>query len=151
MERYRTRVYFHCLGKRGPYEGQGWTGRNIDRQRANRDSPRLDSRSTKSASRCSFRWFWFLFSFSFPLRFVCSVQAARNIRNLPCVVKKSGLKGVCMFAIDCIKTNGTHLGTCIDRFYFGSCCQMKVRPLIAIKVLCAQSEINALLRFSYRT
>lgn len=54
------------------------------------------------------------------------VQAARNIRNLPCVVRKSGLKGVCMFAIDCIKSNGTHLGTCIDKFYFGSCCQMKV-------------------------
>jgi len=31
-----------------------------------------------------------------------------------------------MFAIDCIKQNGTHLGTCIDRFYFGSCCAMKV-------------------------
>lgn len=31
-----------------------------------------------------------------------------------------------MFAIDCIKANGTHLGTCIDRFYFGSCCQLKV-------------------------
>lgn len=30
--------------------------------------------------------------------------------------------GVCMFAIDCLKVNGTHLGTCIDRFYFGSCC-----------------------------
>ncbi|XP_053967406.1 serine proteinase stubble [Anastrepha ludens] len=30
-----------------------------------------------------------------------------------------------MFAIDCIKQNGTHLGTCIDRFYFGSCCQLK--------------------------
>lgn len=27
-----------------------------------------------------------------------------------------------MFAIDCVKANGTHLGTCIDRFYFGSCC-----------------------------
>lgn len=31
-----------------------------------------------------------------------------------------------MFAIDCLKSNGTHLGTCIDRFYFGSCCQLKV-------------------------
>lgn len=64
--------------------------------------------------------------------FICSfiifslVQAARNIRNLPCAVRKSGLRGVCMFAIDCIKSNGTHLGTCIDKFYFGSCCQMKV-------------------------
>lgn len=30
-----------------------------------------------------------------------------------------------MFAIDCLKANGTHLGTCIDRFYFGSCCLME--------------------------
>ncbi|CAD7077845.1 unnamed protein product [Hermetia illucens] len=51
-------------------------------------------------------------------------QSGRNIRHLPCVVRKSGLSGVCMFAIDCIKANGTHLGTCIDRFYFGSCCQV---------------------------
>lgn len=30
-----------------------------------------------------------------------------------------------MFAIDCLKSNGTHLGTCIDRFYFGSCCHIE--------------------------
>lgn len=29
-----------------------------------------------------------------------------------------------MFAFSCAKANGTHLGTCIDRFYFGSCCKM---------------------------
>ncbi|XP_037928745.1 serine proteinase stubble-like [Teleopsis dalmanni] len=52
-------------------------------------------------------------------------QSGRNIRHLPCIVRKSGRSGVCMFAIDCIKQNGTHLGTCIDRFYFGSCCQIK--------------------------
>lgn len=28
-----------------------------------------------------------------------------------------------MFAFSCAKANGTHLGTCIDRFYFGSCCK----------------------------
>lgn len=54
------------------------------------------------------------------------IQSGRNIRHLPCVVRRSGVEGVCMFAIDCIKANGTHLGTCIDRFYFGSCCQLKV-------------------------
>ncbi|KZS21782.1 putative Transmembrane protease serine 11E [Daphnia magna] len=30
--------------------------------------------------------------------------------------------GTCMFAMDCTRMNGQHLGTCIDRFYFGSCC-----------------------------
>ncbi|XP_022921222.2 serine proteinase stubble [Onthophagus taurus] len=49
----------------------------------------------------------------------------RNIRNLPCISRKNSLSGVCMFAIDCFKANGTHLGTCIDRFYFGSCCHIE--------------------------
>ncbi|KAJ8955744.1 hypothetical protein NQ318_008616 [Aromia moschata] len=49
----------------------------------------------------------------------------RNIRNLPCISRKNNNQhGVCMFAIDCLKANGTHLGTCIDRFYFGSCCHV---------------------------
>uniref|UniRef100_A0A182NZG7 Peptidase S1 domain-containing protein n=1 Tax=Anopheles epiroticus TaxID=199890 RepID=A0A182NZG7_9DIPT len=29
-----------------------------------------------------------------------------------------------MFAIDCFKANGTHLGVCIDKIFFGSCCQV---------------------------
>ncbi|XP_055379669.1 serine proteinase stubble isoform X2 [Condylostylus longicornis] len=56
---------------------------------------------------------------------IAQFQSGRNIRHLPCIVRKSGLSGTCMFAIDCIKQNGTHLGTCIDRFYFGSCCRIK--------------------------
>lgn len=38
----------------------------------------------------------------------------RNINPLPCATK-GGATGVCMFAWDCMKANGTHLGTCIDR------------------------------------
>ncbi|KOB68616.1 Serine proteinase stubble, partial [Operophtera brumata] len=37
---------------------------------------------------------------------------------------------MCMFAIDCLKANGTHLGTCIDRFYFGSCCQIPDKTIL---------------------
>ncbi|XP_044745027.1 serine proteinase stubble isoform X2 [Coccinella septempunctata] len=48
----------------------------------------------------------------------------RNIRNLPCISRKTNEKGVCIFAMNCVKANGTHLGTCIDKFYFGSCCQL---------------------------
>ncbi|CAB0030630.1 unnamed protein product [Trichogramma brassicae] len=48
----------------------------------------------------------------------------RNIRHLPCVSRRTGEQGVCMFAFTCAKANGTHLGTCIDRFYFGSCCRI---------------------------
>nr|XP_053653090.1 serine protease filzig-like isoform X1 [Cherax quadricarinatus]XP_053653091.1 serine protease filzig-like isoform X1 [Cherax quadricarinatus] len=49
----------------------------------------------------------------------------RNIRPLPCTDKKINEAGVCMFAWDCKEANGTHLGTCIDRFYFGSCCKLQ--------------------------
>ena len=52
----------------------------------------------------------------------------RNIRHLPCVSRRTGETGVCMFAFTCAKANGTHLGTCIDRFYFGSCCKIDEEP-----------------------
>ncbi|CAK9812585.1 Serine proteinase stubble [Anthophora plagiata] len=51
-------------------------------------------------------------------------STGRNIRHLPCVSRRTGETGVCMFAFTCAKANGTHLGTCIDRFYFGSCCKI---------------------------
>lgn len=49
---------------------------------------------------------------------------ARNIRNLECVSRKTQEKGTCMFALSCLKLNGTHLGVCVDRFYYGSCCRL---------------------------
>lgn len=52
----------------------------------------------------------------------------RNIRHLPCVSRRTGETGICMFAFTCAKANGTHLGTCIDRFYFGSCCKIDEEP-----------------------
>ncbi|XP_074042438.1 uncharacterized protein [Leptinotarsa decemlineata] len=60
------------------------------------------------------------------------ITTGRNIRNLACVSRKNNnQKGICMFAIDCLKANGTHLGTCIDRFYFGSCCHVEpIRDII---------------------
>ncbi|KAJ8704519.1 hypothetical protein PYW07_011707 [Mythimna separata] len=58
------------------------------------------------------------------------VPLARNIRHLPCISRRSGQEGLCMFAIDCLKANGSHLGTCIDRFYFGSCCQIPDKTIL---------------------
>lgn len=37
-----------------------------------------------------------------------------------------GQIGTCMFMWDCIKSEGVHLGTCSDRFLFGSCCYHNV-------------------------
>lgn len=54
------------------------------------------------------------------------VPTNRNLKNLPCVVLRTGAEGVCMFAIHCLKANGTHLGTCRDGYYFKSCCHINV-------------------------
>lgn len=56
--------------------------------------------------------------------FIFLSGSGRNIRHLPCVSRRTGETGLCMFAFSCAKANGTHLGTCIDRFYFGSCCKI---------------------------
>ncbi|CRL02399.1 CLUMA_CG015395, isoform A [Clunio marinus] len=43
-----------------------------------------------------------------------------RISPKPCVV--SEIEGTCMFVWECIKSEGTHLGMCMDGFMFGSCC-----------------------------
>ena len=34
----------------------------------------------------------------------------------------AGESGTCMFVWECLKTEGKHLGMCMDGFMFGSCC-----------------------------
>jgi hypothetical protein len=34
----------------------------------------------------------------------------------------SGEEGICMFVWECLKSDGKHLGMCVDGFMFGSCC-----------------------------
>ena len=34
----------------------------------------------------------------------------------------AGEAGTCMFVWECLKTEGKHLGMCMDGFMFGSCC-----------------------------
>jgi hypothetical protein len=34
----------------------------------------------------------------------------------------AGEIGTCMFVWECLKTEGKHLGMCMDGFMFGSCC-----------------------------
>ncbi|XP_014219939.1 serine proteinase stubble [Copidosoma floridanum] len=59
---------------------------------------------------------------------ILSESTGRNIRHLMCVSRRTGETGICMFALTCAKANGTHLGTCIDSFYFGSCCKIDDVP-----------------------
>ncbi|XP_045483044.1 serine proteinase stubble isoform X2 [Harmonia axyridis] len=46
--------------------------------------------------------------------------AAYQIQPKPCWV--DGIEGTCMFVYECIKSEGTHIGMCVDTFMFGSCC-----------------------------
>lgn len=43
-----------------------------------------------------------------------------KISPKPCIVGEIG--GTCMFVWECIKSEGAHLGMCMDGFMFGSCC-----------------------------
>ncbi|KAK5649734.1 hypothetical protein RI129_000763 [Pyrocoelia pectoralis] len=45
---------------------------------------------------------------------------AYQISPKPCWV--DGLEGTCMFVWECIKSEGYHVGMCVDSFMFGSCC-----------------------------
>jgi len=47
-------------------------------------------------------------------------SASYQISRKPCYVK--GQEGTCMFVWECVKTEGTPLGMCMERFMFGSCC-----------------------------
>ncbi|XP_042859162.1 serine proteinase stubble-like isoform X2 [Penaeus japonicus] len=46
-----------------------------------------------------------------------------RLRSLDCK-SDLGEKGVCMFAWHCSTSGGTHLATCVDGFFFGSCCRL---------------------------
>uniref|UniRef100_A0A182KGQ9 Serine proteinase stubble n=1 Tax=Anopheles christyi TaxID=43041 RepID=A0A182KGQ9_9DIPT len=43
-----------------------------------------------------------------------------KINPKPCSV--NGIDGTCMFVWECIKSEGQHVGMCMDQFMFGSCC-----------------------------
>nr|CAH7762362.1 unnamed protein product [Callosobruchus chinensis] len=45
---------------------------------------------------------------------------AYQINPKPCWV--DGQEGTCMFVYECIKSEGYHIGMCVDTFMFGSCC-----------------------------
>ncbi|KAJ8944598.1 hypothetical protein NQ318_006012 [Aromia moschata] len=46
--------------------------------------------------------------------------SAYQISPKPCWV--DGQQGTCMFVYECIKSEGYHIGMCVDTFMFGSCC-----------------------------
>lgn len=51
-----------------------------------------------------------------------SSQSNSNFKISPKACVVSGVEGTCMFVWECIRSEGTHLGMCMDGFMFGSCC-----------------------------
>ena len=47
-------------------------------------------------------------------------EDTRSFAKQTCQV--AGESGTCMFVWECLKTEGKHLGMCMDGFMFGSCC-----------------------------
>lgn len=66
---------------------------------------------------------------------------ALKISKKPCA-DPSGRKGVCTFKWDCINNNGTLMGTCVDGFIFGTCCQYDSDPLLQDQYPLLQQESN---------
>ena len=59
-------------------------------------------------------------STSFSSKFGFFISDASKINRRSC--KVAGEEGTCMFVWECLKTDGKHLGMCMDGFMFGSCC-----------------------------
>lgn len=51
-----------------------------------------------------------------------SAVSSQNFKISPKPCTVSGVEGTCLFVWECIKSEGTHLGICMDGFMFGSCC-----------------------------
>jgi hypothetical protein len=51
-----------------------------------------------------------------------SSQSNHNFKISPKPCTVSGVRGTCMFVWECLKSEGIHIGMCMDGFMFGSCC-----------------------------
>ncbi|XP_011296952.1 serine proteinase stubble isoform X2 [Fopius arisanus] len=61
-------------------------------------------------------------------RSLSTLNRGYKISPKPCRVHQSvggSIQGTCMFVWECIKSEGTHVGVCVDTFMFGSCCVHK--------------------------
>lgn len=53
-----------------------------------------------------------------------SINSTLKINPKPCTA--NGYGGTCMFVWECIKSEGQHVGMCVDSFMFGSCCALNL-------------------------
>ncbi|XP_068156608.1 serine proteinase stubble [Drosophila tropicalis] len=50
------------------------------------------------------------------------LQRSQNFKFHPKPCSFGRVEGTCMFVWECIKSEGQHIGMCVDSFMFGSCC-----------------------------
>lgn len=50
------------------------------------------------------------------------LQRSHNYKISPKPCSFGRVEGTCMFVWECIKSEGQHVGMCVDSFMFGSCC-----------------------------
>lgn len=48
--------------------------------------------------------------------------SSHNFKISPKPCSGNSYEGTCMFVWECIKSEGQHIGMCVDTFMFGSCC-----------------------------
>lgn len=48
--------------------------------------------------------------------------SSNNFKISPKPCTGNSYEGTCMFVWECIKSEGQHVGMCVDTFMFGSCC-----------------------------
>lgn len=59
-----------------------------------------------------------------------SINSTLKINPKPCTA--NGYGGTCMFVWECIKSEGQHIGMCVDSFMFGSCCALNLTENIVL-------------------
>lgn len=80
-------------------------------------------------------WSRWLVSLQMFLLYKCvqSMPGSSNnykINPKPCTV--NAYEGTCMFVWECIKSEGQHIGMCVDSFMFGSCCAHNLTENIVV-------------------
>lgn len=67
---------------------------------------------------------WFIFAQIFLLLRITQPMpgSSHNYKISPKPCSGNSYEGTCMFVWECIKSEGQHIGMCVDSFMFGSCC-----------------------------
>ena len=80
---------------------------------------------------------------------VSAILSDLKDRDSATVCSINGQDGVCTYNMLCTFAGGTHLGTCRDRFIFGSCCRLPPKKTPTGKTLLKTSLIERMNDFLF--